>query len=359
MLHSEVILKIEIYGERGRANYSDVVSSMKLYLMRHGETVDNVAGLYAGTQDSTLTNYGVEQTKRLGDSFAKNDVKFTHIFSSPLSRAFKTAQALLNAEYQHSHRKEDTLSDALAITQVQELIERDFGFYEGKPFSTRRDAKDSEVEKYKKQPGFVDVESEESMATRIDAFLDHHLLPLLEEDGKPQERVVAVVAHGMLLSHFWRRLLLRLPRRSLTIAPEITAARGDVILEHLGGWSNTGYLELCLRRDGDSQSSPAPLADMPEQKSAALNTDTLPTPVPPPLKPEDAEVSVGTVQREELIPTSKKNFRSLMGWSTTILAIDSKVHLVGLKRQRGGIGSLAHDESQKKLDSFFKRPRLT
>jgi len=42
------------------------VVNMRLYLIRHGETVDNVAGLYAGMKDSPLTNHGVEQIKRLG-----------------------------------------------------------------------------------------------------------------------------------------------------------------------------------------------------------------------------------------------------------------------------------------------------
>src|ERR1700761_205792 len=67
---------------------------MKLYLIRHGETVDNVAGLYAGSRDSTLTNHGVEQTERLGEYLARNGVKFTHVFASPLSRAYKTAEAV-------------------------------------------------------------------------------------------------------------------------------------------------------------------------------------------------------------------------------------------------------------------------
>ena len=47
----------------------------------------------------------------------------------------------------------------------------------------------------------------------------------------------------------------------------------------------------------------------------------------------------------------------LHGWSTLIVAIDRKDHLVGLKRQRGGIGRSAHDEGQQKLTGFFKRRR--
>ncbi|KAK3706373.1 hypothetical protein LTR37_012751 [Vermiconidia calcicola] len=334
---------------------------MKLYLIRHGETVDNVAGLYAGTKDSTLTNHGVEQTNRLGQHFARNNVKLTHIFASPLSRALKTAQAVQKAqaravggEGEGAKRK-----SAVEITKVPEIIERDFGFYEGKPFNTRADPKtpegEAQNEKNKSLPGFKDVESKESMAERIDKFLNEQLLPLLHGDTSTGELVVAVVAHGMLLSNFWRRLLLRLPRKSLTIAPEITAAKGNTILEYLGGWSNTGYMELSICKDQQAQSPPDTQHGAAAEESELT---TLPTPVPPRLDPDDAKVSLAPTTGDEQT-MAKAAQQTLDGWSTTILAIDSTIHLLGLKRQRGGIGSLAHDEGQRKLDSFFKKPRLT
>jgi hypothetical protein len=49
----------------------------------------------------------------------------------------------------------------------------------------------------------------------------------------------------------------------------------------------------------------------------------------------------------------------ISGWSTTIVAVDRKDHLIGLKRQRGGIGRIAHDDSQKKLTGFFKKQRTS
>ncbi|KAK3709357.1 hypothetical protein LTR37_010918 [Vermiconidia calcicola] len=338
---------------------NDVALPMKLFLIRHGETVDNVAGLYAGTKDSTLTNHGVEQTNRLGQHFARNNVKFTHIFASPLSRAFKTAQAVQKAQHRRVGGEGAKRKSAVEIIKVPEIIERDFGFYEGKPFNTRADPKspegEAQNEKNKSLAGFKDVESKESMAERIDKFLNEQLLPLLDEDSQARELVVAVVAHGMLLSSFWRRLLLRLPRKSLTIAPEITAAKGNVILEYLGGWSNTGYMELSICKDQQAQNTPG------IQHSAVAEGSkltTLPTPVPPRLDPEDAKVSLAPTTGDEQT-MAKAAHRTLDGCSTTILAIDSTMHLLGLKRQRGGIGSLAHDEGQRKLDGFFKKPRFT
>ncbi|KAK5175201.1 uncharacterized protein LTR77_000338 [Saxophila tyrrhenica] len=320
---------------------------MKLYFIRHGETVDNVAGLYAGTKDSQLTNHGVEQTHRLGAHFARHNVRFTHIFSSPLSRAYRTAEAV---------RKAQRGNGGLEVVKVPELIERDFGYYEGKPFNTRADEK--QAERDRKVPGFRDVESKEVMAARVDRFLDERLIPLLREDGK-DELVVAVVAHGMLLAGFWRRLLVRLPRQSLVIAPEVKEKRGGAVLEYLGGWSNTGYMELAFKKAEEPREEALQSPVAASEDVGPTDATALPTPVPPRLEPGDAEVSIATPKTDEQNSSSTPLPQLLSGWSTTILAVDSTIHLLGLKRQRGGIGSLAHDDGQRKLESFFKKPRLS
>ncbi|KAF2479078.1 histidine phosphatase superfamily [Neohortaea acidophila] len=324
---------------------------MKLYLIRHGETVDNVAGVYAGSRDSALTNHGFEQAKRLGSYFAENDVKFTHIFASPLSRAFRTAGAVKDAQTQLAEPV-----DGVDIVKVQELIERDYGAYEGRPYSTRSEWQKTGKDGVEESGG--SVESVQSMAKRSDRFLDEHFLPLFDED-RHEEYIVAIVAHGMLCSHLWRRLLLRLPRRSLKIAPEIVAARGNIVLEHLGGWSNTGYLELSIRREAESRPEAKPISDGSYDGDESASATTLSTPVPPPVQSEGADVSLAPPKPSEPASPRKKDSRELSGYSTTILAIDSKQHLVGLKRQPGGIGSLANDKGQKKLDTFFKREKAT
>lgn len=196
------------------------------------------------------------------------------------------------------------------------------------------------------------------MAKRTDHFLDEHLLPLFEADTADDELVVAIVSHGILLSNLWRRILLRLARRSLTIAPEVTASRGDLILEHLGGWSNTGYLHLTIRRDEQAPPAGATVAKVEEFGAAA---STMQTPIPPPVGSSAASVSLeSTASDVEPRGTPSESVpKNLQGYSTVILAVDSKQHLLGLKRQRGGIGRSAHDESQKKLDGFFKKQRTT
>lgn len=198
------------------------------------------------------------------------------------------------------------------------------------------------------------------MARRADDFLDEHLIPLFDAGAAADELAIAVVSHGMLLSTLWRRLLLRLPRRSLSIAPEVTASRGDVVLEHPGGWSNTGYLQLSFRRHNPQTESQdhTTHGNMPLTKQEVSETSARsPTPTRP--------TAASTIRESSPAQTGytgdsagNKIPNPLIGYSTTIVAIDSKQHLLGLKRQRGGIGRSAHDESQKKLEGFFKKRRL-
>jgi broad specificity phosphatase PhoE len=347
---------------------------MKLLLIRHAETVDNVTGVYAGVRNSVLTNFGVDQANKLGDHLARSGNTITHIFTSPLIRTTKTAEAIRKAQ---ATVNPGAASFTLEIVKVPELIEQvrnvttanaiptnwyqDFGYYEGKTFQARsadskKNGRESHREKHKDDAGFVDVESRESMAKRADLFLDQHLLPLLAPDLPTKEYTVAVVSHGILLSNLWRRLLLRLPRKSLTISPKVRPARGDIVLEHLGGWSNTGYLHLSIERDSllvNDHDGPAPQSE-PSNTGLKAPTSRLPF-------IRDAAVSPISESRASGVephPAFSANVpRKLDGYSTRILAINNKQHLAGLKRQRGGIGRSAHDESQKKLDGFSKKQR--
>jgi broad specificity phosphatase PhoE len=308
-----------------------------------------------------LTNHGVDQADKLGDYLCKAGIVLTQIYASPLMRTSKTAEAIRKAQ---TVATPDASASTLRIVKVPDLIEQDFGYYEGKSFQARaadskKTGRESHREKHKDDTGFVDVESKESMAKRADCFLDEHLLPLFETDATSNEHVVAVVSHGILLSNLWRRLLLRLPRRSLTIAPEVTGARGDLVLEHLGGWSNTGYLHLEIRKEPPG-TDPDPAVENKAASEAPEITDISPTPVSP---SNNASAPPGTLEGkvsevEPPVTASTCNSRNLTGYSTTILAMDSKQHLVGLKRQRDGIGRSAHDEGQKKLDGFFKKQRV-
>lgn len=344
-----------------------MVRRVKLYLIRHGETVDNVAGLYAGVRDSELTNHGYQQATRLGQHFMANGLKFTHLYSSHLQRAAKTAGKIREAQL--ASAGDETLVQAVPeVLQLPLLVEQDFGSMEGKKFYERPVDRNTTGKEHnrlenKGTPGFVDVESKDSMAQRADTFLNKHLLLVLNDNANPAELCIAIVSHGIFLSTLWKRLLLRLPPKSVALSAELQATMRPS-LEHLGGWSNTGYLELSMiaRESPDSITLETP----------SLSSTVLPTTQP--LKSDDlGEVEVPQLSKSPAIAEKQaeaaaddspkqapqpSKLRIASHWDTVILTINGKDHLKGLKRTGGGVGSSRHDSSQKNIDSFFKRQRV-
>ncbi|KAF5538504.1 hypothetical protein FMEXI_9373 [Fusarium mexicanum] len=192
---------------------------MRLFLIRHGETVDNVANLYAGSRDSALTAHGVMQTQRLASHLSEH-VAIDHIFSSNLSRAVHTAKAILDAQ----KRAED-----LKLIQVPQLREKDFGTGEGTKFGAATKHEGSETPL--------------AMRKRVDVFMDEHL-PRLDED-----LTVCIVAHGIILGTFYKALC---DRTSSSAGPD-AEPEGQASAFVRPSWSNTGYIEALITRDSSDK----------------------------------------------------------------------------------------------------------
>lgn len=89
---------------------------MKLFVVRHGETIRNIVGLVQGDTESMLTEYGKEQARQVKEKLQGQTFDF--VFSSPLSRAYQTAEIIMDG--------------MLPITVDERLNERDYGDFEGK-----------------------------------------------------------------------------------------------------------------------------------------------------------------------------------------------------------------------------------
>jgi len=70
-------------------------SRRRIIILRHGETVHNVRGIWQGHLDSELSELGVAQAEAVGPALAA--LHPTRIVSSDLSRAARTAQAVARA----------------------------------------------------------------------------------------------------------------------------------------------------------------------------------------------------------------------------------------------------------------------
>ncbi len=88
---------------------------LNIYLIRHGETAWNADNnRYCGRTDIPLTEKGLKQAEILRRQLGS--VKWDGAFSSPLQRAFTTAQ----------------IASGATVIKDDRLIEADFGLWEGK-----------------------------------------------------------------------------------------------------------------------------------------------------------------------------------------------------------------------------------
>jgi broad specificity phosphatase PhoE len=91
----------------------------QLFLIRHGETLHNVAGIAQGWNDSDLSDKGRRQVRALAERLAKHAP--TAIFSSPLGRALSTAQVIADIA-------------KLDVQTLDDLREMNYGDWEGQSF---------------------------------------------------------------------------------------------------------------------------------------------------------------------------------------------------------------------------------
>ncbi len=88
--------------------------TLKLYIIRHGQTAWSLSGQHTGETDLSLTSHGEIQASELGPILTTID--FSSVFTSPLKRAVQTCE----------------LAGLSARAQVlPELVEWRYGDYEG------------------------------------------------------------------------------------------------------------------------------------------------------------------------------------------------------------------------------------
>lgn len=104
-----------------------------VYLIRHGRTALNAAGVLRGRIDEPLDTVGREEAARLGSLFSA--VPLTRVVSSPLGRSLETARAVA-APHGLPVEVDDSLADRdygpWAGHSVDELVAR-YGSVDGAP----------------------------------------------------------------------------------------------------------------------------------------------------------------------------------------------------------------------------------
>jgi probable phosphoglycerate mutase len=152
----------------------------KIYLARHGQDQDNANGILNGHRDQPLTEIGINQAKEVAQKIKEANLKFDIIFSSPLQRAFKTAEIIAETLGNTSPIKEDL------------LIERDFGIMTGKPVSSIIEICAPNVIETEEINYFLSPEGAETFQDLINR--GKKLLNKL--DSKYQNKNILLVTHG-------------------------------------------------------------------------------------------------------------------------------------------------------------------
>lgn len=152
-----------------------------LYLVRHGETEENIAHILQGHLPGTLSARGIEQLRALHDQLA--DVNFDSVVCSDLRRCVDSACIL--TEDRH-----------LPIVYLDLLRERDWGSFTGKCID--------DVQHTAFPP---DVESIEHLLARADQFLQY-----IKEHYEGQ--TVLAVSHG-LFGRAIRSVATRVPMKDI------------------------------------------------------------------------------------------------------------------------------------------------
>ena len=143
------------------------------YFVRHGESLWNAQNKICGSTDIDLTEKGYAQAEETGRQIMEQGLKIDRIISSPLLRAWHTAE---------------TISKMTGIPAVKEerLIEQAFGKYEGTP----RDSEEFRTAKMR----FIDsYDGGESMFHAV-----HRIYSLLDEITSQEDTVYLIAAHNGL-----------------------------------------------------------------------------------------------------------------------------------------------------------------
>lgn len=130
----------------------------QLILVRHGETVYNLKGIAQGWQDSELSDRGRDQVRRLAQRLTRFGADA--LYSSPLSRAMSTAEAIRDVT-------------GLEIRVLDDLREMNYGGWEGRSFLDVRKSEEEHYRRWVDDPEYPcpDGESHNDVLARMNRAL--------------------------------------------------------------------------------------------------------------------------------------------------------------------------------------------
>ena len=159
--------------------------TVRLFLVRHGETDHNKRGLALGRADVPLNDHGQKQVRKLASATAHEPL--TAVYSSPLRRALDTATAIADMQ-------------GLPVQVQESLVEMDIGEAEGLPYEEVR----------KRYPNIMTVDGCRDILPNAERMLDvqRRAWGFVEKMQRNHSREgVAVVSHNMVILSLLTKVL--------------------------------------------------------------------------------------------------------------------------------------------------------
>ena len=169
---------------------------MKIVLIRHGESIDDILDCYGGAADYPLSDAGEETAREVATGLS--DINIEKIYSSPLKRAIQTANAI-------------DATKQCGITVIESLKERNsYGVLSGCNKDESKDLYGYLLVDLKDKPG--DYYSDELVLgaeakTEFDARIKEALLSIAKNAEENGYNSVAVVTHGNVTRSIYKNLL--------------------------------------------------------------------------------------------------------------------------------------------------------
>lgn len=156
---------------------------MELFLVRHGLTDWNLQTKVQGRKDIELNAGGIKQAKLLSEKL--KNIHFDFVFSSPLKRAFKTAQIVCS-------------NKNVEIQKIELLTEIDFGKMEGLKKEEWENQDSPQKYFFSNPQKYIPAENGETfdeLCNRTKKFVIEFIEPYKNSDKK-----ILIVSHGAALS---------------------------------------------------------------------------------------------------------------------------------------------------------------
>lgn len=169
---------------------------MKMILIRHGESIDDILDCYGGAADYSLSDSGKQTAKDVANSLCEMEID--KIYSSPLKRAIQTAESI-------------NILKKCGISIITELKERNsYGVLSGCNKNDCKDIYGYLLADLKGKPG--DYYSDELVLgaeplSQFDERVKSALIKVASDAESNGYGLVAVVTHGNVTRSIYKNIL--------------------------------------------------------------------------------------------------------------------------------------------------------